>query len=255
MTLFSVAALFSVSGCAAYPDSAWEQLKTARSDYQNQYYGAATRKLDAIVDQYPDHPDSAEAYYVRALCYVHLSQKVYAEADARQCIKLARHDDLKADAHATLATLLYEANRSSEALDHFARALRSSRKRAEEDVLRYRYGLCLLRAGRWTKARQAFAVVYQRFPNQPTAEHAKRLHDWPHDAYSIQCGAFRDQASATKLNGRLKRAGLRSRIESHKRTGEMLHTVYVGKYPRYGQARDALPAVQRRVSDAYIMPQ
>ncbi|MFQ5501359.1 MAG: outer membrane protein assembly factor BamD, partial [Phycisphaerae bacterium] len=88
IALCVAAALFPLSGCAAYPDSAWEQLKTAKSDYQNHYYGAAARKLDEIVDHYPNHPDSAEAYYVRALCYARLSQKVYAEADARQCIKL-----------------------------------------------------------------------------------------------------------------------------------------------------------------------
>lgn len=247
--------ILPVSGCAPFPDSAWDQLDAAKQDYRNHAYGAATRKLDAILEAHPNHPDAAEAYYVRSLCHARRADKVRAEADARRCIRLAGGGEVAADAHATLATLLFEANRTKEALTHYAAALRSGRRRAGEDLLRYRYGLCLIREGRWKEARAALAEVVRSFPNGTSAQHARRLYEWPHDAYSIQCGAFREVGAASKLNEKLKRAGLRSRVESRKRSGETLHTVYVGEYGRYAQARDALPAVQRHVADAYIMPQ
>ncbi len=96
--------------------------------------------------------------------------------------------------------------------------------------------------------------MFQRYPDSPAAGHAKRMYDWPHDYFSIQCGAYREKAGATKLQEELKKAGLRARVETHPRGGEPLHKVLVGRYPRYDQARDMLRSVQHRVSDALVVP-
>lgn len=253
--LVTVLGALPLLGCMQLPYTELVKLNQAKQDYQKKDYNAATAKLDKIVKNYPQNPGSAEAYYVRSLCHTRMSNKAQAESDARKCLKLSRDPDLTADAHATMATLLYESDRTREAMSHFSEAFKNERGRSNEDVLIYRYALCLQREGQWKEARIQFQQVYEQFPNTTSAQHAKRLYDWRHDYYSIQCGAYRDQDAASMQNRRLQRAGLRSRVERQRRRGELLHTVYVGKYTRYGQAKDALPSVRRQVPDAFVIPQ
>ena len=254
-------------GCVEIPTAAWEQLSAARRDYDKRAYRIATGKVDAALEKYVHRGGSAdtvppgagafaaEAYYLRSLCGTKTFNKVRAEADARQCLKLSKDADLTARAHANLATLLYEANRIREAIPHFRAALKGLPDRPPTDLMRYRYGLSLQRENRWKEARLQFAAVFQHYPTGTSAQHAKRLYEWPHDFYSIQCGAFRDKSKAAKLERKLKRAGLRSKVETRPRSGELLYVVYVGRYPRYNGARDSLRSVQRVVSDALVVPQ
>lgn len=255
------------AGCAQIPTAAWEQLSAARKDYDRRAYRVASGKADAALRKYVFHGGAAntvprgaeafaaEAYYLRSLCGTKTSNKSRAEADARQCLNLSKDANLTARAHANLATLLYEANRINEAIPHFTEALKGLPDRPPTDLLRYRYGLALQRQNRWKEARVQFAAVFQQYPTGASAQHAKRLYEWPHDFFSIQCGAFRDKGKAAELARKLKRSGLRSKVETRPRSGERLYVVYVGQYPRYNGARDALRSVHRVVSDALVVPQ
>lgn len=261
------AMLFMLVGCVEIPTAAWEELSEARRDYDKRAYRVASGKVDIALREHVHRGGSAdtvprgaeafaaEAYYLRSLCGTKTFKKVRAEADAKQCLKLSKDAALTARAHANLATLLYEANRIREALPHFAEALKGLPDRPPTDLMRYRYGLSLQRENRWKEARVQFAAVFQHYPTGTSAQHAKRLYEWPHDFYSIQCGAFRDKSKAAKLERKLKRAGLRSKVETRPRSGELLYVVYVGRYPRYNGARDSLRSVQRVVSDALVVPQ
>ncbi len=232
-----------------------DRVVEAERDYRNKRYREAETKLNRYLRRYPDSPESAEAYCLRALCNVQLSHKRRAESDARRCIELSRHDDLTANAHATIATLLYETNRTREALMHFEWALRGLPDKPPADLLRYRYALSLQRDARWRDARLEFASVRRRHAGSTLAQHAQRMLDWPHDYYAIQCGAFRDRASASSMAARLKRSGLSGSVESRTRGGESLFTVYVGQYRRYAEALDALASARRQVKDAFVAPQ
>ncbi len=249
------ACLVAATGCAGPDKAAMNQVIEAERDYRNKRYRPAETKLNRYLRRYPDDPESAEAYCLRALCNVQLSHKRRAESDARRCIELSRHDDLTANAHATIATLLYESNQTREALMHFEWALRGLPDKPPADLLRYRYALSLQREARWRQARLEFASLMRRYPGGTMAQHAQRMMDWPHDYYAIQCGAFRDRASASTFVSRLKRSGLSGTVESRARLGESLFTVYVGQYRRYAEALDALRSVRRQVKDAFVTPQ
>ncbi len=242
------------AGCIAPNPAALRQLCEAERDYRNQDYRSANRKLDDFLAKYPSHADSAEAYCLRSLCHVQVSKKHLAERDARSCIRLSKDRSLTASASATLATILFEGNRNREAVQHYAVALRTLPEQAPTDLVRYRYGLCLQREGRWREAKTQFAAVYQRYPGSTLAQHAKRLYDWPHDAFSIQCGAYREKKAASQLEQKLRRHGHGSWTERRLKRGATLYTVYVGKYSGHQTARAALPAVRRIVSDAHVVP-
>lgn len=241
-------------GCLAPTPLDQKQVVKAQTDFRNKNYSAAQQKLDGFLSRFPKHPDSADAYYLRALRKIETSNKDQAREDARKCVELAKDRELKANAHATLATLLYENNNTIEAIDHFDAALKSLPDKPPADLLHYRYGICLQREGRWQDARLEFAAVYQRYPSSTLADHARRLYEWPHNAFSIQVGAFRDSDSASELNQRLKRSALPSRVERKSRSGETLYTVYVGKYPEMDDANRMLMTVKKVVSDAFVVP-
>lgn len=247
-------AVAMTAGCAKLPPSAIQQKLDAEVAYRNNNYHAATDTLDAFLGRYPDHPDSAEAYYLRALCRAQQSNKYGASTDAQHCIRLSGHSGLTAKAHAMTATLLYETGKEAAALPHYAEALKGLADEPPTDIVRYRYALCLQHQGRWREARLEFAAVFQRYPQSDCAPHARRMYEWPHDAFSIQCGAFRDKGKAEQLTQELKRAGLSARTESRTRSNELLQFVYVGRYAHYDQAQDALRTVRRHVLDAIIRP-
>ncbi len=241
-------------GCSKLPPAAIQQKLDAEVAYRNRNYNAATETLDAFLVRYPDHPDSAEAYYLRALCRAQQSNKYGASADAQQCIRLSSHSGLTAKAEAMTATLLFETGKEAAALPHYAKALKGLDDEPPTDLVRYRYAICLQHQGQWRDARLEFAAVYQRYPQSACAPHAKQMYEWPHDAFSIQCGAFRDKHKAEQLTQQLKRAGLSVRIEPRTRSSELLQFVYVGRYTHYDQAQHALRTVRRHVSDAIIRP-
>jgi tetratricopeptide (TPR) repeat protein len=254
MRFWLLAILMAAPGCGELPASAWRELGEAKTDYLDQDYPAATNRLDRFLQAYPKHKDAAEGYYLRALCRVRMSEKPGALEDVQQCIRVSQDEALRAKGHAMAASLLYETGRTRAAIEHFARAVGRLPEQPPTDLARYRYGVCLQREGRWKEARLQFAAVFQRYPGSDLAPNARQMHDWPHDHFSIQCGAFRDEAGAKRVAGDLKKAGLRARVETRPRRGERLYMVFAGRYPMFDQARDAVRRVQRHVQDALIVP-
>ncbi len=247
----SVLVIPMAAGCVVFPH---DQLAQAYGQYLGKDYRAASATLDLILNKCPHHPESGEAYYLRAWCRTQQSQRAQATADALSCIRYTADGDLKSKAHAMAGTLLFELGRTGEAIPHYRAALPGFAERPPKDLVYYRYGLCLQHEGRWKEARLQFATVFQRYPESLCAEHARRMHDWRDDYFSIQCGAFREKAGAEALKLELKKTGLRARIETRVRSGELLYVVYVGRYPRYDQASEAISLVRRRVSDALVVP-
>jgi tetratricopeptide (TPR) repeat protein len=246
--------LLAFAGCAELPDAAKQQKVEAEAAYRNQNYSAATNTLNALLDKYPDHPESAEAYYLRAMCYARQSNRLKALEDAQRAVRLSKQPELTAKAQVVVATMLYESGKTAAAIPHYVEALKALPEAPPADLVRYDYAVCLQREGQWGQAKSEFGVVAQCYPGSGLAENARRIAEWPDNFFSIQCGAFREKGEATKLVDKLRKAGLSPRMESRSRSGQSLFMVYVGQYPRYDQAQGALRAAQRQVSEASIAP-
>jgi tetratricopeptide (TPR) repeat protein len=229
-------------------------VEAAREDYDRSDFSAARGKLDGVLSTYPNWIGSAEPYYLRALCRVHLSDKAGALTDAEKAVELSRDETLTTNARAMAGTLAFETGDEAAARAHFAEAIQSLPERAETALVRYRYGLCLQHAGEWKEARAQFAIVVQRHPSGDLAEHARRMVEWPADHFSIQCGAFQQRSGASQLSAKIARSGLPARVESRSRLGKQLHVVLVGQYSNYAEAEAALPSVKRHVPGAVIAP-
>lgn len=243
-----------VAGCTELPLTAKQDVDRARDAYLKRDYQTARTTLDGVLGSYGHYTGAAEAYFLRSKILAETSNRAAALRDARRCIELSRDKSLTARAHASAGALEFEAGNKAAALDHYAEALKGLPERPPADVIRFRYATCLMHVGRWKDARRELATVLQRYPSGDIAEHARRLQAWPGDYFVIQCGAFRDRASATKQVNQLQRAGVSARVESMSRQGQALQTVVVGEYSTYSAAKAALPPVKSRVSGAVIAP-
>jgi len=244
--------MFLCAGCSQLPASAWDEINAAQSAYFARNFPAAIQKLDGVLYAYPHHAESAEAYYLRALCHAERSNYEQAAQDAERCIALSGDKNLKAKGHATAASALFELGDCERALPHYRAALSDLAEGPKHDQLRFNYATCLQKAGDWSKARLEFAMVYQRHPTSPLAERARQMSEF--DAFYIQCGAFRDRSGAESLTRRLRAAGLDARVDTKRRGGELLHVVFVGRYVSHDKASEALRLVKSRVPDAHVVP-
>ncbi|HKQ47433.1 MAG TPA: SPOR domain-containing protein [Phycisphaerae bacterium] len=252
--LHAVFTLPLVAGCTELPHGAKQELNKAGEDYRRQDYGGAQTKLDGIISTYHAYSGVAEAHYLRALVYVKQSNKAGALADAERCLALSQDKALTSQAAAMAGTLAFEAGDEARALYHFARALKGLPEKPPTDLVRYRYAVCLQHEGRWTEARREFGTVVQRYPQSTITENARRMYEWKGDYFAIQCGAYQDQSSATKQMKKLRTAGLSPRIESQSRLGKTLYMVFVGQYPKYAAAQEALRSIRAKVPNAVIAP-
>jgi tetratricopeptide (TPR) repeat protein len=236
------------------PVSEKVKLVKAEEQFRAGDYAGAQAALDDIISRYPKYNETASAYYLRAHVHERSSRLAPATQDVQHCIALSKDPKLTALAHAMAGGLLFDAGNSDAARAHFERAMTDLPDEPPMDVARYRYGICLQRAGQWKQARQQFAAVSQRYAGQPIAERARRLYDWPHEFFSIQCGAFREHKPANEMSGRLRKARLNGWVHTQTRAGTKLYTVYCGRYPDYEQAKQGLVAARRVVSDAHVVP-
>ncbi len=244
----------TAAGCAELPASARQTLTDARQDYASHDYRSARVKLDGIIAAYPSRPETANAFYLRALCRVGQSNKAAAGEDIQRCISVSSDRKLTAKAHAMAAALLFEAGNTDAATSHYEQALKALPDEPNNDLVHYRYGLCLQRRGSWKNAKVQFATVFQRYPDGPLADHAKRLFDWPHPYFSIQCDSFRDRRKANARAHALNQVGLRARVEARPLAGETLYAVLVGQYRTYDEAQSGLLRVTRHADGAFVIP-
>ena len=243
-----------LAGCAPFPDNARERLVAANRQYESGNVTAARGELDMILRDYPEAPESAEAYYLRGLCAMRSRDTTVASKDLEHCIRLSQRQDLTARAHATLGEIDFGAERYSAACGHFAAAIPGlSNDPALEETL-YRYGVSLQRERRWSEARQQFELLEERYRGGRHREEVSRRRAWPAGVFAVQCGVFREQATADAMVRRLSAAGLAGRQSVEDRSGESVRVVYAGRYATYEQAKAALPAVRRIVPDAQVMP-
>lgn len=175
--LIRAAALVLIGGCAELPAPAALQVAEARNDYLKRDIASARTKLDDVLTHYSMFTGAAEAYYLRSKINAETSNKAAAKRDATQCIQLAQDKELKAKASAMAGTLCFESGDDSSAVAYFSDAMKGLPEKPPADLVRFRYGVCLQRLGRWDEARRQFGIILQRYPSSDLAEHAKRMYE------------------------------------------------------------------------------
>lgn len=250
-----VALVLGATGCVELPPHAKTQMVQAEKEFRSGQYDSAKSKLDEVIQAYPSVLETSEAYYLRAQCLANRGNRGAAQSDIERCLALSKNSDLTARAHATAGELAFEAGDAKKSSEHFRQALRNLPERPPYDLARFRYGVCLAQMGEWKNARDQWDAVVRGYPGSSITVQAQRMLAWPGDFFSIQCGAYRDAAAASKQAQKMRSAGHSARTEKRQRDGETLHMVYVGQYLRLNQAQEALGRVRQHAPGAVIVPQ
>ncbi len=241
-------------GCAELPPHMKQELVQADKSYRANDMPAAIKRLDPLLAQFPNTPESAEAYYLRALCRIKLSKATDALADLLECVRLSTRADLTARAYASMGGVQHDLGQYAAAAASFEKALQKLPDQSPTDQVRLRYGICLQRLGKWEEARTAFSTLIRRFPSSPYAEDARRRFSWKHSFFSIQCGAFVGPQQADALVQKLRSAISEGWVEPEARYGRPMYVVYAGKYGTLAEAEAGLRAARRVTPEAFIVP-
>jgi len=252
--LTAVMATSLCSGCVELPPDGKVKLAEAEKAYRANDLRGATKTLDEIIRTYPNHNETALAYYLRALCHERSDRVVDAGRDAQKCIALSTDRILTAKARAMAGAFYFDTGNVGAAIEQYAKAVDALPDNPPADMVRYRYGVCLQRHGEWQNARKQFSIVLQKFPGSRVAPWARRMADWNNDFFSVQCGVFRDRNSAVAMTSRLSSARLNGWIDTQVRDRATVHVVYSGRHKTYEQAKGTLAAVRRIAPDAAVAP-
>ena len=254
MRIGAVAAALGLAGCTELPPQGKTQLAAAEKAYRANDLPGATKTLDAIIREYPQINETALAYYLRALCHEKNNRLAEAGQDAQKCIALSADRNLTAKARAMCGALYFDMGNTEAAIEQYAKAVDLLPEKPPTDMVRYRYGVCLQRGGDWKAAKKQFRLVCEKYPGSQAAPWARRLAEWPHACFSIQCGVYRDRNSAQTMMGRLSGARLSPWMDTQSRDGNTVNVVYSGRFATYEQAKSGLTSVRRIAPDASVAP-
>ena len=248
-----------VGGCA---QGLTKQQRMLLDEGQRQYdrhdYGRAADAMTRFLAQVREQPnvadDLARAYYVRGLANAQRGRRSAARADLVRAAGLATGDTAWR-ARVTLGTLDFEDGRWAEAAHSYETAAARMPPTPPKDLVLFRLGLCYERQGSWPRARRAFQELVGAFPNSALAAAARRRVGLGATGYAVQCGAFRTQANAERLQRKLAQQGLDAYVRSETHHGTPLYVVLVGHYRTYEQAVGYQRMIRQNfVPDAVVWP-
>lgn len=243
-----------LTGCTNLPPAEREMLVQAAEEYRRGDAGQAVAKLDRIIRDYDQAVEIAEAYYLRGLCHAKLGQDWAAGRDLEQAVRRSRRPDLTANAQASLAAIAYRKGDWAEAARLYEAAAPDLPDTPPTDVILFRAGVAMQRAGKWSEARRQFARILQKFRDRPVASEARRLAEWRHSHFTIQLAAFGRVQQADDAVRSYRQRGLDPFQENQPRGGSALWVVMTGRYRTWDEAQAALSAVRRVQRDAFVIP-
>lgn len=242
------------SGCSGLPADAVKKIQEANRLYETGRFSEAQRLLDQVTTSNPQTRGVAEAYYIRGLCRLKQSQTEPARSDFQRALGTSDRADLTGRINAQLGHLCYLGEDYAQAVQYYERAVKELPNQPPTDEVYYRYGDSLQRIGQWQKARTILPKVWQLFPHSRLEPYARRKFSWPHDHFSIQCGAFRSATRAQELARQLRSQQVNAAVDVNASGDTPMHTVYVGAYPNYADAARELSRVRGYAAEAIIVP-
>jgi tetratricopeptide (TPR) repeat protein len=102
------------------------------------------------------------------------------------------------------------------------------------DVI-YKHGLSLRKQGSWSKAREKFNLLIDRYPNSLSSSYARRIISENEFYFTIQVGSFLNYDNAYNLSRSLTSKGFDSYIKKIVYKGKLFYRVRVGKFDRRSQ--------------------
>lgn len=242
------------AGCNHLPESAIQQIRQADQAYRLANYRGSEQLAAAVIRDHSHKPDTAEAYYLRGISGLQQGHRKAAVGDFRSALRLCRRRELESALCVQLGNLALDDRAYASAAGFYGRAVDDLPANVPADQVWYRYGLSLQRGGYFVRARDAFRRVVADTPSSPVRGSALRKMAWPHDYFTVQCGVFSRPNSAAAVVAKLRRQGIRAVTSRLDRRDSPRYAVHAGRYRNYASASEALSAIRRIQSDAFLVP-
>ena len=231
--------------------------RRGRGQIETCYTAFADGDDDAVVHGadrfFRDHSPSVrddEVRYLRGLALSRRGDPDDARADLTRAAASQRRP-IRAHALLALGDLTLMGGDLAAAATLYQRSLTEGTARRTPAQHAYvRLGSVLQRQGLWDQADVQFSRAIHTFVGTREARWAAARVGGR--AWTVQAGAFATRANARAAAVALVKAKLPAATEAVMREGKVIHVVRVGRYSRYAQAEEALVAVRRLATDAYI---
>lgn len=246
--------IFLAGGCNELPASDVRRIKQAHQAYRLARYSESDRLTTAVIRDYSDKPDTAEAYYLRGISRLKQARRLEAEPDLHAALRLCRRRTLEVLLYMQLGNLAFQDGAYRRAAKLYRRAMDDLPSKVAVHEVWYRYGVSLQRSGDFAGARAALRRAMVGRVSSTMRKDAVRKISWKHDYFTVQCGAFSQMRSARAVAETLRRQGIDAVAPRQNEAGSLSYVVHAGRYRDYASARAALPAVRRVQADAFIVP-
>ncbi len=253
-TAASVLTILTGLGCNELPKQAVHQLQQANQSYRNARYDQSERWSGQVIRAHPEKPDTAEAYYLRALARLKTKRRSLAEGDLLAASRRCGRPDLEVLICVQLGNMAFEDAKYARAASMYGRAGDELPTGMRADEVWYRHALSLQRSGRFTDAERAFRRLLRGHPTSGYAAAASAKLAWKHKYCTVQCGAFAQEDRARVAAAELRRRGIDSVSLAVRQWAELPYVVYAGRFRDYESAQSALSSIRRIQADAFVVP-
>ncbi len=206
-------------------------------------YDAARIKLLDLVDRHPHLKKNRQVQLLLAGCEEelgahHEAMRIYDELLAKP---MPADDQLKILGYLGVAQI--KLDQFEVAAGTFLRAEELA-KAADKGGYGYRRGIALQRAGKFPLARKVFEDVLGAEASPDLIRRTRRRLALP-DHFTVQVGAYGQEANARRVHRTLQRAGFSAELDYDPGNRTVPHYVYVGNFDSLDEARRMLERLQR----------
>ena len=239
-------------GCTrAAPPRGMALLSESQNSLVRRDYKDTIEKTDRFLREFGSTREAGRAYYLRGKAKLSLSRTSQAQSDLGAAVDRSPNADVRANARLALGQLAFDSGRMVQAEEYYRDAIADIEVgKAPSDHARYRLGCVLQRRGLWSQAELEFRHVVEYFANTELARRASRRVNAT--AWSVQAGAFGNQARAALQVRKLRSVGFAPDIKPILGKSGPLFVVVVNRYETYQQAAAALRSVRKHQADAFV---
>jgi len=251
-TTAGLAVMFVAVGCTGpAPRRGRMLLAESQNSLVRRDYNDTIQKTDKFLREFGKTREAGRAYYLRGKAKLAISRTAEAASDLQEAVDRSPNADVRANARLALGQLAFDDGRMMQAEKLYRDAIEDIEVgRPPGDHAHYRLGCVLQRRGLWSQAELEFRRVVEYFANTELARRSSRRVNAT--AWTVQAGAFGDQARAAMLVRKLRGVGFAPDIKPVLGKSGPLFIVVVNRYGTYQQAAAALRSVKTHQADAFV---
>lgn len=217
-------------------------------------YAKAGDLAQSIYDNNPSRMEKDQALYYMGLSQLGLEQYSRARDSFQHLLKHSLDKKLVDKAHLGVIDSYLLDEKYSDALDEAKKLLRRNPRSEYLSLIYLKLARANLKLTRWTEAQGFLKKIIDQYPDSPETHVAQQLLE-ERQYFSVQLGAFLDQAHAENLIDELKQKNEYAYIvETTDKEGRKFYRVRIGQLTTLDEARELKSELSQQGYPTLIYP-